>query len=287
MTNLADVYEGHVGEVHSPRRLHAGAAVVSIGAALVVVGMVVGTTSVLELVGFGQFEIRATAAILAGLGTTGCLLGVCTILPASNRIRAATVIGLSVSLLGVALFWYAYPSHWDGHGQNLTFLVTAVYFLGTVTMVGCLFAGIATFKQRNDPGGTVNLVIEGEESEGGDDGSESGDADPEPEPAAPDSDPDTFGGVGVLGAPPSGEVATQTGTDGGAVERDVTSPLDDAQVLGRGERAPAEPDLADRYCGNCAHFSYVRTESGMTPYCGRHDELMDDMEACDGWQPNR
>jgi hypothetical protein len=27
----------------------------------------------------------------------------------------------------------------------------------------------------------------------------------------------------------------------------------------------------------------VRTDEGMQPYCAAHDELMDDMTACDEW----
>jgi hypothetical protein len=50
---------------------------------------------------------------------------------------------------------------------------------------------------------------------------------------------------------------------------------------------PPTPAQTDAYCGNCAHFDYVRTDSGMTPYCGLHDQRMTDMDACDQWQSNR
>ncbi|TQQ83417.1 ribonuclease BN [Halonotius terrestris] len=41
----------------------------------------------------------------------------------------------------------------------------------------------------------------------------------------------------------------------------------------------------DRYCGSCAQFKYVRTDNGIQPYCAYHDELMDDMESCESWEP--
>jgi hypothetical protein len=46
-----------------------------------------------------------------------------------------------------------------------------------------------------------------------------------------------------------------------------------------------EPTIeeGDRYCGNCAHFEYVRDGDGLQPYCGYDNRLMDDMEACDAW----
>ena len=52
------------------------------------------------------------------------------------------------------------------------------------------------------------------------------------------------------------------------------------------ESAKSGPDR-DSYCGSCAHFDYVQTEHGMQPYCGFHDELMDDMDACDDYTPRK
>ncbi|MEY7850749.1 hypothetical protein AB7C87_16285 [Natrarchaeobius sp. A-rgal3] len=85
-------------------------------------------------------------------------------------------------------------------------------------------------------------------------------------------------------------VATPTPTsDGGSTTADLSSPMDaggdDAEIVD----APAEPDPdpTDRYCGNCRHFEYVRSSSGMVPYCGRHERAMDDMDACEEWVPNK
>ena len=50
------------------------------------------------------------------------------------------------------------------------------------------------------------------------------------------------------------------------------------------ETAESGPDR-DSYCGSCTHFEYVQTEHGMQPYCGAHEELMDDMDACDDYTP--
>jgi hypothetical protein len=76
-----------------------------------------------------------------------------------------------------------------------------------------------------------------------------------------------------------------------ATTRDISSPLDDepasyddAEVIDRD--TPPIQQRTDTYCGNCAHFEYVRTERGMVPYCQRHAEQMDDMEACQQWEPN-
>ena len=47
------------------------------------------------------------------------------------------------------------------------------------------------------------------------------------------------------------------------------------------EQRPGQ--VGDRYGGSCQHFDYVRTDQGIQPYCGLHDELMDDMDACEEW----
>ena len=73
---------------------------------------------------------------------------------------------------------------------------------------------------------------------------------------------------------------TGVGRPGGAGSR---------ETAGSEAAGPAgEPDAgspADTYCGSCAHFQYVRTEEGMQPYCGYHDEVMGDMDACEEWTP--
>ncbi|WP_436935141.1 DUF7139 domain-containing protein [Halovenus marina] len=42
----------------------------------------------------------------------------------------------------------------------------------------------------------------------------------------------------------------------------------------------------DSYCGNCEHFEYVRADGEITPYCGLQNALMEDMDACEEWEPN-
>ncbi len=321
MTSLTEVYDGTASGVTS-RRLYAGTTLVGLGAILAVVAVLVATT---DLVGgyaaalssglAPEFATVRAAGVLAGLAVPTALVGVFVVLPASRRVQAAAAISASLCLLGVALFWHAYPHHWRGHGQELTFEVSAVYLLGLLPAVWCLFAAVATFKRRNDPGGNLEMnvtrhnktVLEVEE------GSEDG----------------GLGGIGFLGGTPDGDVETQTNaddadgtslsydegsvdrtakrsstassrsaggagravgaatSDGGSAASDISSPLEggDAEIVESEAAGPTEP--TDRYCGNCEHFEYVRSSEGMVPYCARHETAMDDMDACDEWTPNR
>lgn len=326
MTSLADVYEGHVGEVKDVRRLYVGSGLFVAGAVLTILAMLVATTGLPGLVGIdGEFTPNLIGGILAGLGVPATLLGVSTILPASERLRAASVIGASIAVLGVALFWHAYPSDWAGYNQNLTPYVLGVYFLGVMITLGCLFVGIANFKERNDPGGTVSLEVRTESGETR-----------VVEVNRSEVQSGSLGGIGMLGGTPDGEVETQTNrsgtagdaargeasqsgssretdrtpgtygtstggstrggssggagglgpsgtaSDGGASTSDISSPLEDSP----GSSSTAK-DVGDRYCGNCEHFRYVNSSAGMQPYCGYDGEVMEDMDACEEWEPNR
>ena len=73
-------------------------------------------------------------------------------------------------------------------------------------------------------------------------------------------------------------------SDGGATEPGIRTPADDAEVM---SARPDPADTTDRYCGNCQHFQYVQTSRGMRPFCELDDGIMDDMDACDRWEPNQ
>jgi hypothetical protein len=214
--------------------------------------------------------------------------------------------------------------------MDLTLPTVGVYFFGLITTFWWLFVGIANFRTRNAPGGTVKMEVtrQGETKV----------------VEVPTSGP---GSVGLFGSQPDGGVETQTGSagtgdgaswsstmfspkstsasgssstatsssstasstaasassttrsggtspiassttsDGGTSSSDIRSPLDASDdgtefVPNPGDE-PTPRQVGDRYCGSCQHFDYVRTDQGIQPYCGLHDELMDDMDACEEW----
>lgn len=309
MTSLSEAYERNKREVTSPRRLYTGTALVLTGGFLGVLAILVVTTDLLSFVVSGTLPSREAAGTLGGLAVPVVLVGVFTVLPAGRRAQAGAAVSASICLLGVALFRHAYPAHWDGYGQDLTFFVAVVYLVGLFSAIWCLFVVVANFKMRNDPGGALemNVTRRGKTKV----------VEVEPEGGA--------GSVGFLGSTPDGDVETQTNgstrsgtervtsavadaassvtssaggsgrtgaggmgggpqatSDGGAAASDIDSPLDGAES---DPTTPAEP--ADHYCGNCRHFEYRRSSAGMVPYCLRHGEAMDDMDPCEEWAPNQ
>jgi len=304
MTSLGEVYHGDDRSGPSLRQIYAGASLFVVGIVLVVAGIVVATTDVLMNGGTTLYEVREYGGILAGLGVPAVFLGISAVLPAERSTRAAAGIGASVAVLGVALFAHAYPCRWSGANcapgmVDLTLPTAGVYFLGALTTFWCLFVGIANFKTRNDPGGTVTMevtrqgetkVIEVDRSASrgsvGLGGSSStptatvGAGAPESDGGADADDirevasvSTASGGPGSTGGTASGGTATTAGSsDSGGDE-----------VWKSTAAADATTDAADRYCGNCEHFEYVRTERGIQPYCGFHEGVMADMDACEDW----
>lgn len=316
MASLTEVYEGGAGGTDR-RRLYAGLALFAAGAVLTVVGIVVATAAGNSgAFGMGVYAAREVAGVLAGVGLPATFLGAMAVLPrAARHVRVTAVLGSAVAVVGVLLFADVYPGAWFANA----WVVVPVYFVGALTTFWCLFVSVATFKARNNPGGTVDFEVR-----------KQGRTRVVEVPASLRG----LGGVGLLGSAPDGNAETQTArssgsaptggpgatTDGGARDAGPSSvggdgrvaephvdsdrgtttesiaepgtapaanarrsrrPDDDAQVL------DDEAVLGDAYCGNCAQFSYVRTDEGLQPYCGLHGEMMDDMEACSQWEPNR
>jgi len=314
MASLTEVYEGYVRTVTTPRRLYFGASLFAGGTATVVGAIVVTTTGVGAQLGLGQIAARRLAGVLAGLGLPAAFLGVFAVLPAGSTTRAASLIGAGVSVLGTALFGVAYPEQWFGAGDPLAAVTVVVYFAGAVTTLACMFAALATFKTRNDPGGTARMEIT---EEGRARLVERADLD-----TSGSTPLSAAGSVGLFGKGPDGTARTQTNRESPSGPEDDEE--DDAEILterrdSRTRNRGAGPDRAglaatadggsaavedsgdagvsdaeflesanerghpDAYCGNCAHFEYVKVEGEITPYCALHGDLMDDMDACAEW----
>ena len=303
MPSLSEVYEGKK-RVVSLRRLTFGLGLFAAGSLLAVAGVVVATTEVVYGTDIAALTAkRQLGGILAGVGVPAVFLGVFAILPSGRLTKAAAVIGAGIGVVGVALFVHAYPCRWSGSvcgagKPNLTLATVGLYSLGVLLTFWCLFVGVANFKTRNDPGGTarVNVTRKSETRY----------------VPVERSNRRTGGGIGFFGNTPDGDVQTQTGgpgtaSDGGTASDSITSPLDEsgerpsasqAAADRRSGAAPSGPDGAggrgrttgpegaagDVYCGNCAHVEYVRTDEGIQPYCGAHEELMDDMDPCQQWE---
>ncbi|MFC7194230.1 hypothetical protein ACFQL4_05420 [Halosimplex aquaticum] len=289
MASLTEVYEGHLRTVTTSRRFYAGASLFAVGAAMVVGSIAVSTTTAGASLGLDQIAARTLAGTLAGLG---CRRRSSVSSPSSRRGgRLAPSPSSARASASSASPCSASPTPTSGSAPaTLAIATVVVYFFGAMTTLSCLFAGLATFKTRNDPGGTARMEI-----------TESGNV-----RLVEDAEPSGgLGSVGFLGNDPQGEVRTQTNREDQPSTEDTPSGHDAEILSGPGEGPAPTADggsatvddrtdaefietanqrgRPDAYCGNCAHFEYVKVDEKITPYCGLHDELMEDMDACDQW----
>jgi hypothetical protein len=290
MPSLGETYEGRVG-VASRRQVLLGTALFVLGAALLAAAILAGGTGLLIERGFGVLESREVAGILGGIGIPAVFLGVTIVLPATRFHKTAAGFGAAIALIGVGLFRHAYPEHWyasPGVPSTLVLGMLLVYAAGLLVSVWTLFTAVATFQTRNDPGGTVSLSVGREgptvravsavqtEVQNAGKAISSG-----------------LGGIGTFGEEtettdlgPQPHRESGSVSDGGVsadaeiVDPTGTGQVDDGEVMDETGPGP------DRYCGNCTHFEYADVDGGMNPYCGLHDEPMDDMEACRWWEQN-
>ena len=318
MPSLSEVYDGKK-RVVSLRRLTFGLGLFAAGSLLVVAGVVVATTGLL----YGSDVAALTAkrqlgAVLAGIGVPAVFLGIFAVLPSGRLTKAAAVVGAGIGVVGVALFTHAYPCRWSGSvcgagKPDLTLATVGLYSLGVLLTFWCLFVGVANFKTRNDPGGTARVSVTPKRetryvpverpSRGAGAGGGIGffgdtpDGSVETQTAGPGSGTASDGGTDSdsITSPLDGSGKQSTSTSAPTPTSPSGSPTDRRPGAGSsgaggtdrtGSAGGSGPETAagDAYCGNCAHFEYVRTDEGIRPYCGAHEELMDDMDPCRQWK---
>jgi hypothetical protein len=242
MTSLTDVYDGKAGRVATRRQQLLGTGLFLAGAVGLVTAIALATTGLGTVLGLDGYVPREVAGVVAGIGLPAVVLGIFTVLPAGPRTRIMAGVGAAVALLGVTLFQHIYPYSWVANAPLLALGVSTVYFSGVLTTFWCLFAALATFKTRNDPGGSARMRVT---EEGTIELVEKGRSIP------------GLGGIGLFGTDPDGSVETQTNrTDEG--HGTVGDGGDGSEVVGTSasaESGPSDPQPRFR----------ERTDSQSTP----------------------
>lgn len=137
MNSLADTYgNGSVGSDGSGRRQPLAIGLIVAGAILILIGAVML---------FGSVGSGATpyliAGVLGGLALPAVLVGIVAMLQTSPQLRVIAAIGGSLTILGVTLFWYAYPGQWGTFGNNPAGYAIVSYLLGMILIGGSILAG--------------------------------------------------------------------------------------------------------------------------------------------------
>lgn len=125
--NLYRLYEHYVGEPDSSSDVY--------GYWLFLMGYLVAAAGVLIFVvsyagDTGSYVLIRVSTVTAGTGATIGLFGIVLMLPVRKRGIQASVVGLVIALVGVALFAMFYPHDWRGYGNDYSVEVIAVYSIG-------------------------------------------------------------------------------------------------------------------------------------------------------------
>jgi hypothetical protein len=153
MPSLDKAYDQRWTGVRDPQRVGVGLTLVGVGALGVVAAVV------LLAIGGDTTAAKQTAGIVAGVGIPLLLLGTVVVLPASRHNRLGVAAGTALTGLGVALFWYAYPSRWTRTADSLAFETLTLYAVGCAVALWFVFSALVSYRLRNNPVGTVSLEV--------------------------------------------------------------------------------------------------------------------------------
>lgn len=153
MPSLDQAYNQRWEGLRDPHRVGIGLILTGLGALAVLVAM-----GLIALNPGSSGSLQA-AGIIAGLGVPAMLLGVVVVLPASRRNRLGVVIGAALTVVGVGLFWYAYPGRWTRTSDPLAFETAIIYAIGCAIALWFVFSALAAERLRNNPHGTVQLEV--------------------------------------------------------------------------------------------------------------------------------
>ncbi|SDR17389.1 DUF1508 domain-containing protein [Natronobacterium texcoconense] len=131
--SLYRLYERYVGEPDSGKDVY--------GYWLFILGYAIGAAGIVAfIVGYGgniaETEMIHISGVTASVGLALCLFGIGLMLPVRKRGIQASVVGLMISLVGVAMFGVAYPQDWRERGMQLDVEVISVYAAGIAIIAG-------------------------------------------------------------------------------------------------------------------------------------------------------
>lgn len=194
-----DYNTGVLGEVFEATQAAIAAALLMSGVTMLVLGIISGTTGVLtgwfDMSVYGSWRV---AGILGGIGFPLIIVGVFTVLPATNAQRLGAAVGLVFVVIGMLLFAISFPDQWYGDETDRTFLVASIYFIGMLLTVVYLFLAVAnlqtptasdqsrsqhtvSYKRRNQNPQTATELVRGVigllRGHGADDGGDADDVD--------------------------------------------------------------------------------------------------------------
>ncbi|MFP8954881.1 permease [Natrialbaceae archaeon A-arb3/5] len=154
---LFDLYRRYIGEPEARTDVYLGFGLFLGGIGLAAVALVLFLwSSTLEPRSPTHIAWVQPAYALVMVSLPILMLGIVVLLPSERRVRYASVGGVVVTVIAVGGFLYAYPYDWNGHGNDYTAEVVAVYAVGLAGITAS--TGAALIAHYLDMARTVERV---------------------------------------------------------------------------------------------------------------------------------
>jgi len=143
-----------------------GSVVLGLGVLLSFLGLVVGTTSVLQQVLDASVETSQWwAGVLGGVGFSTIFFGFIVSIPDKSLYELKlSVLGLGVSYLGVVIYALQFPANWDMYQVSTIFFTTFVYSIGVSILFITAFHVLVNFRLKNSQNLTVTHRVQEDSS---------------------------------------------------------------------------------------------------------------------------
>ncbi|AHF99414.1 permease [Halostagnicola larsenii XH-48] len=133
---LFDLYRQYIGEPSGRNDVY-------VGFGLFFGGIGLAVTALVLFIWASTHEPRSAAYVtwtepaygFGMLSLPAMMLGIVVLLPSNRRMLYTSLMGAAVTFGAVLGFFYAYPSDWNGHGQNYTVEVVAIYAVGIAGLI--------------------------------------------------------------------------------------------------------------------------------------------------------
>lgn len=151
-----------------------GSVVLGIGVILSFLGLVVGTTAILQQLFDASVETSQWwSGVLGGVGFSTIFFGFIATIPNKSLYEfKLSVVGIIVSYVGVSIYALQFPENWDMYQVSTIFLTTFVYTIGIAILFITAFHVLVNFKLKNSQNLTVTHRVEEDSSETDEDDSD-------------------------------------------------------------------------------------------------------------------
>jgi hypothetical protein len=143
-------------------RKNIGTAILVSGLVIAFLGLVVGTTAVLQQLFDSSVETSQWwAGVLGGIGFSTVFFGFTTSIPNKSMYEfKLSLVGLAFSYLGVVIYAFQFPQNWDMYQASTIFLTTLVYAVGIGMLLVTSFHVLVNFRLKNSQNLTVTTKVE-------------------------------------------------------------------------------------------------------------------------------